>query len=67
MTTSHIAPKSPTICITDDLPRPDAGLGEHSSSTDSNIVSPSAAGCKPNVTDAGRIRFGAGYRRPTSK
>jgi hypothetical protein len=65
MTTSRIAPKS--LMITDDLPRPDASLGEDSSSTNSNTASPSAAGCKPNVTDAGRIRFGAGYRRPTSK
>jgi hypothetical protein len=67
MTSSHNVPKSLSIAITDDLPRPDAGLGGVSSSTDSNTALPSSDGGKPNVTDAGRIRFGAGYRRPISK
>jgi hypothetical protein len=67
MTSSHNASKSSFIAITDDLPCPDAELARVSPNTDSNTALPRPAGCTPNVTDAGRIRFGAGYRRPTSK
>jgi hypothetical protein len=67
MTATNNLPNPLLVAVTDDLPRPVAVSTESSSASESHTGLPRPAGSKLNVSDAGRIKFGAGYRLPLSK
>ncbi len=67
MTASNDLPNTALTAITADLPRPDADAAQSACSTAGNTMLPRPTGSTPNVTDAGRIKFGAGFRLSSTK
>jgi len=67
MTASNNLPNPLMTAVTADLPRPDANAGQTSCGTAGNTTLPRPGGSTPNVTDAGRIKFGAGFRLSSTK